>query len=450
VRPEHTARLAASCLAAAAVVAAGCGGGGLAAPGGAPQAPAPRPTATPTPVATPTPSPTPLAKISHVVIVIQENRSFDNLFQGYPGADTVSSGLDSTGQTVPLAPVGFGIPWDVKHGVEDFLPAFDNGKMDGFDRERINGIPGIKHPQYAYVPQSQTQLYFQIASRYVLADRMFASHLDASFAAHQYLIAAQAGHSVDLPFGVWGCGSVVDTLKPDRSIGPQEPACFDYPTLADEAAAAGRSWRFYVPPPTDTSWLYNGFAAISHIRYGPGWANVVSPETTILGDVASGKLPNVSWVIPAFANSDHASGGGSGQQWVSTVINAIGNSPFWNSTAIFVVWDEWGGWYDHVPPPQLDFDGLGFRVPMIVVSAYAKSGYVSHVQYEFGSILRYAEDRFGLARMAASDARATSPELDCFNVSPSATPRPFVPFATMRRPIDFLREAPSRRPPDEE
>jgi len=110
------------------------------------------------------------------------------------------------------------------------------------------------------------------------------------------------------------------------------------------------------------------------------------------------------------------------------------------------MWDEWGGWYDHVPPPYVDYDGLGIRVPLLVISPYAKRNYVSHVQYEHGSILRYVEDTFGLPRLAASDRRANSPELDCF--VHARPPRPFKPFPTQLQPTDFI-SAPDFRPPDE-
>ena len=154
----------------------------------------------------------------------------------------------------------------------------------------------------------------------------------------------------------------------------------------------------------------------------------------------------MTWVTPTCANSDHSSCySTTGPDWVAAVVNAIGESPFWTNTVIFVMWDEWGGWYDHVKPPYVDYDGLGFRVPLLVISPYAKRGYVSHVQYEHGSLLKFVEDRFGLARLAATDARANSLEKDCFDFS--QPPRLFQPIPTNMRPADFERE-PNQRPPD--
>ncbi len=372
--------------------------------------------------------------------MVQENRSFDNLFNGYPGADTVQSGLDSSGARVPLKPLPIDIGFDIEHGLAQFLGDYDGGKMDGFDKETIDGYSPYPNPMYSYVDVAQTQLYFQIAHQYVLADRNFQSHLDASFVAHQYLIAGQAQRSVDLPTGYWGCGSQIATLNDDRTLGPMEPSCFDETTLADEFDNQGLPWRLYAPIPQDPGWNWVGFQAIPHIRNGPDWKNVVWPQTSILSDVGNGFLPAFCWVVPQYVDSDHPSGDSpNGEQWVASVINAIGESKFWDSTVIVVVWDDWGGFYDHVAPPYVDYDGLGFRVPMLVVSPYAKKGYVSHVQYEFGSILRFAEDTFGLSRLAASDARANSIAPDTLNLRAAA--RPFMPFSTSVSPAEWMRRA---------
>ena len=129
-------------------------------------------------------------------------------------------------------------------------------------------------------------------------------------------------------------------------------------------------------------------------------------------------------------------------------MNAVGTSQFWNSTVVFLMWDDWGGWYDHVPPPQLDYDGLGIRVPLLIISPYAKQGYVSHVQYEHGSILRFAEDNFGLPQLAASDTRANDPAGDCCNFS--QPPRAFTPFATPYKPSFFIHQKEGTIPPDSE
>jgi phospholipase C len=226
--------------------------------------------------------------------------------------------------------------------------------------------------------------------------------------------------------------------------------CFTDPTLGDELDAKGLPWRYYAMGSGDIAYIWSAYQAISGIYNGPDWKkDVISPSSQVLTDIGNGSLAAVTWVTPSFSDSDHSSSQSkTGPDWVASVVNAVGESKFWNDTVVFVMWDEWGGWYDHVPPPYLDYDGLGFRVPLLVISPYAKRGYVSHVQYEHGSILRFVEDTFGLARLAASDTRANSPGPDCLDFS--QPPRTFVPFKTNLKPSDFIHAAPDPRAIDEE
>ena len=410
--------------------------------------------------------------ISHVVIVVQENRSFDDLFQGYPGADTRSYGYTSTGKKISLAPIRLEAPWDIQHNSHEFFSACNGTgslpgthcKMNGFDQEPVTcgrpiGGPRCPNadPQYGYVPPDETKPYVAMAQQYVLADRMFTSDFDgSSFVSHQYAISAQADTSVDFPStSVWGCDGgqkdTIATLTQQRTYGPSIRACFDDNTLADELDNAGISWRYYTSKiETGDAGNWSAFQAISHIRYGPDWkADVITPQTRFFKDVSAGKLPAVSWVTPTCANSDHAAcHSNHGPQWVASLVNAIGESPYWDSTAIFVFWDDYGGWYDHVAPPMADYDGLGIRVPLLVISAYAKKGVVSHLRYEHGSILKFVEDQFGLARLAAADARANSPARECFDFS--QPPRSFVAIPSGLHAADFEREPLDLRPPDNE
>jgi phospholipase C len=133
---------------------------------------------------------------------------------------------------------------------------------------------------------------------------------------------------------------------------------------------------------------------------------------------------------------------------VTAVVNAVGESKFWDSTAIFVQWDDWGGMYDHVPPPYRGYDGLGFRVPLIVISPYAKKNYISRTQYETASVLRFAEDLFNLDQLSEADARATSPAGDCFDFTQQ--PRKFVPIKAPEGREFFLRQPNDGRIPDEQ
>jgi phospholipase C len=400
-------------------------------------------------------------KIRHIVWIMQENRSFDNLFQGYPGADTSPTGKDSHGQTITLAPISFTAGYDIDHSSRAFFVSCNGTgelrgtdcRMNGFNRE-VAYCSGKCPPQaqYGYVPHVQTRIYFAMAHQYVLADRMFTSHIDLSYVSHQYMIAGQANRAVDYPASVWRCGvpgNSIFTLTDKRIYGPTIPVCQNYQTLGDELDAAGLTWRLYSNT-KDSQWV--AYGSIHHIRYGPDWKrNVIGHSARIIVDVARGQLADVTWVTPSCQNSDHgACGSATGPAWVADVVNAIGESRFWNSTAIFVMWDEWGGWYDHVKPPHRDFDGLGFRVPLLVISPYAKRGYVSHVEYEHGSILKFIEDRFGLTRLSASDTRANSPAADCFDFNQA--PRAFQPFGTpltVRAALQMERHE-SAEPPDTE
>ncbi|HEY6325720.1 MAG TPA: alkaline phosphatase family protein [Candidatus Cybelea sp.] len=406
-------------------------------------------------------------KIEHVVYIVQENRSFDNLFQGYPGADTASEGKLLNGKTVKLVPLSLTAKYIIDHGSKAMFEACDGAgtlrgtdcRMDGFNKEKAYFWPvQIKHPQYVYVPHSESAPYFQMAHEWVLADRMFQSQLDESFSAHQYVIAAQAGRSVNLPVTLWGCfgGSFdsVPTLKQDRTIGPSEPPCFNYRTLGDELDEAGLSWRFYTSkynsPSSGQGSYWSGYQAVRHIRHGPDWKrDVITPQNRFLTDVAAGKLASFTWITPVCNDSDHVNcGGGLGPSWVAALVNAVGKSRFWKTTAVFVQWDDWGGLYDHVPPPHRDFDGLGFRVPLLVISPYAKRDHVSHVQYETTSVLRFAEDLFGLDQLARADRRAASPARDCFDFS--LPPRKFTPIKAPQGEQFFLRQPPDYRPPDDD
>lgn len=436
-----------------AMLLAGCGG--AASSGGAPI-----------PVQTTTPLPA--AKIQHVVIIVQENRSFNNLFYGFPGAHTIGYGYDSHGHKIALRPIGLETTWDLDHSSYSFFSACNgtgrypgtNCRMNGFNREYVgcghSNYPPcpIPHPQYAYVPHAETKPYFDIAKQYVLADRMFASNFDASsFISHQYIIAGQASSAVNYPDNTWGCEGGprdrIGTVSQQRTLyGSYIRACFNNLTLGDELDGAGLSWGFYAASYSSgyTS-IWSAYQAIEHIYHGPDWRADVLPSTQFFSDVKGGRMRAVSWVTPTCANSDHAGcGSNTGPSWVTALVNAVGRSKYWKSTAIFIFWDDYGGWYDDVAPKLVDYDGLGLRLPLLIVSPYAKKSYVSHVRYEHGSILKFVEDQFGLARLAASDTRANSPETDAFDFTQA--PRVFVPILA---PLDerfFLSQPPDPRPPD--
>jgi phospholipase C len=394
--------------------------------------------------------------IKHVVVIMQENRSFDNLFNGFPGADTVQSGM-SHGRSVPLQAVPMNQGTDLDHSHHSWWRDWDNGAMDGFTH------PDVRYPTpdfpYAYVPQDETVPIRTLASEYTLGDRTFQSNTGPSFVAHQYMIAGQSANADENPDhddiqGVWGCdasaGTKVALLGPNGTDLPGVFPCFDYQTLADVMDANHVSWRYYAPAAGKSGYIWSAFDAIRHIRYGSDWdIHVISPNTRFFDDVQHGELAKVTWIVPANPYSDHAGDRVTleGPSWVADLVNTIGESRFWDSTIILIAWDDWGGWYDHVNPPQVDAMGLGFRVPLIVVSPWAKHGYISHDQHEFGSFLHLTEEVFGLPGLGTRDA--ISDDLsDCFDFT--QTPKAYQPVPTSFPPSYFIQEKPSDVPPDDD
>ncbi len=400
---------------------------------------------------------------SHVVVIVQENRTPDNLFNGLqnylPEADIATSGLDSKGQTIALTAEPLATSYDLSHSHPSFLKMYDGGKMDG-----ANLIPCSpkkycqKFPQYRYVQNSDVVPYFEIAENYGFANRMFSTQQGPSFPGHQFILSGTSAPSATSPdfasenpeYGVsdYGNGCIADAQQRVEVIDPSGSEsgsiypCFEHETLTDVLDAAAVSWRYYTPPPKyGSGWLWDAPLAIAHMCVSSGYGGTCTGSdftkkevyfgpAQILTDIQDGQLRAVSWVIPNSKESDHPqTNDGSGPSWVASVVDAIGESSYWDSTAIFITWDDWGGWYDHVAPPidsTYGYYEYGFRVPLLVVSPYTPKGYVSNTTLDFGSILKFAETVFGLGTIPPgtfADARANLPS-DFFDFSQS--PRPFV------------------------
>jgi len=417
-----------------------------------------------------------ISPIQHVVVMVQENRTFNNFFATYPGTDGTTTAKvvaqpsctpPISAGTIALTKTNLVLSYDLNHKYAGFKAGYDKGTMDGFDRiKRQNGKPECYDP-LVYTDPSQIQPYWILAEQYVLAEHMFTTHGSSSFVAHQDLIRGSTQISsqyslIDDPTSkVWGCDAKSKTktsliTAKDKVLvakGPFPcsnafPDSSTYRTLRDLLDAAGLSWKYYVPKlGVNYGNILDAFDVIAPVRYGPEWAtNVVSPETTVLNDVADGTLPAVSWVIPSEPDSDHPGESvDRGPAWVANVVNAIGESNYWNSTAIVVVWDDWGGLYDNDPPAQRTFGELGFRVPALIVSPYAKAGHISTTTYEFGSILRYIEENWNLGYLGTTDSTANS-LIDSFDYTQQ--PIQFQPIPSSFDRAYFLRQPPGLRPPD--
>jgi phospholipase C len=408
-------------------------------------------------------------KIRHVVIIFQENRTPDNLFHGLRGADTARSGKNSRGQTVKLRPISLTAPYDISHKHDAFTTEYDDGKLDGFNNVYSHCKKGARCPApgvraYGYVPRHQVEPYFTMAERYAFADHMFQTNQGPSFPAHQYILsgtstildgsplrAAENAYTPERTF-TGGCdsppGSQVWLIDPAGKENREVYPCFERQALIDLVEArSGLTWRYYQQHVGPSLW--SGPDAIRHIRYSPAYkTHVLGPSSRVLTDIAAGHLANVVWVIPSVKSSDHAGqNDGSGPSWVASIVNAIGTSNYWDSTAIFVTWDDWGGWYDHVKPRLLNSYELGLRVPLIVISAYARKGYVSHKRHEFGSILKFTERAFRLGSLGTTDVRADDLS-DCFDFA--QPPRKFRIIPATLPPSYFLNLPASDESPDDD
>jgi phospholipase C len=433
-------------------------------------------------------------QFKHIVMVIQENRTPDNLFGSNPtfepGVDISNVGVTFKTKTkglpndysISLIPTPIATCFDELHWEADWIADYDNGKMDGFEKPNSSAIcPNTG--AYAYIDNSLgvVQPYFNIATQYGFANRMFQTNQGPSYPAHQFLFSGSSAPSdtsdlfVDSsPAGTnaWlGCaapaGSTVQTIDPNHVIENIYP-CFNRSTLPQLIEAAGLTWRYYA---ASANSLWNAPNSIDYMCIpatrpngkslycaGTEWNNNVSLKpSSVLTDIQGCTLANVVWVTPTGDNSDHAkANNGTGPAWVASIINAIGSNPkcadgdsYWQDTAILITWDDWGGWYDHVPPPTVigQPNGwgkgftYGFRVPLLVVSAFTPPGYVSNATHDFGSMLKFTEDNFNLGLVGPgtfADSYADNLQ-DFFTLT---TPTTFLPIPTSASPADFINDLP--------
>ena len=359
--------------------------------------------------------------IKHIVIIEKENHSFDNLFGRLPGVDGAVSAHLSSGRTAPLGHTPDPMLLDVGHAGDSAFLAVDRGKMDGFDLlpGAIQDGQDVADSQYR---RSDIPNYWRYASTFTIDDRFFATIMGPSFPNHLITVAANAGSTTDNPIGqlvhAWGCDggkqSHVAGIRGNGKPFVTRP-CFNFQTLPDLLQRRRVSWKYYSPPVYASGYVWNSLDAVRHIRYGPLWHSNVARDTTFIPDVQRGKLPRVSWVVTTAPQSDHPPDAICiGENWTVRVINAIMRSRYWKSTAIFLTWDDFGGFYDHVAPPHRDALSLGPRVPTIVISPYARPHFIDRHQLEFDSFLKFIEQDYGLSSLTRRDATAPS-MLSSFN-----------------------------------
>jgi phospholipase C len=394
-------------------------------------------------------------KIRHVIIIMQENRSFDSYFGTYPGVDGIpmKNGVPTVCMPNPLGPcqrpyhntadINGGGP----HGAANFLADLNNGKMDGFIRERDSAkgraqCANIQDPACAtgstpdvmgYHTGAEIPNYWAYAKNFVLADHMYEPVKSWSLPSHLYMVSAWSAR----------CGNTSPMSCHSNIVGPYGSKQFDMLVHKELSTGVtqvdlawtditwllhehGISWAYYIQAgsqPDCSSDSALTCAPVKQSAHTPGIWNPLPLFTDVHEDrqisniqalhryfsaAHNGTLPQVSWITPSQGDSEHPPASvHQGQAYVTAVINAAMKSPDWKSTAIFLTWDDWGGFYDNVVPPRVDQNGYGFRVPAIIISPYAKKGVIDNQTLSSDAYLKFIEDDFlgGQALNPKTDGR---------------------------------------------
>ena len=382
--------------------------------------------------------------VNHIVFLMQENHAFDNLYGTYCPAlakhcRAVADGIPP-GTCVPRSPTnasaGCIAPFpltkrqlvvpDMPHGWNSTHEAWDGGAMDGFYPAELNTSLTFGHYNGSTVP-----VYWDLAEEYGLADQFYSSAATFSLANHWYAVASAAPNA----------SFYVKT----ENVHTSAASLFQYlnqsnatPAVEDRLQRSNVSWAYYdfpLPQYNNSTRPYSNAPAYDYWNPLAARAQSYLPKNhrhfegrlQFFADARNGTLPNVSWIIPVPYASDHPPFSlATGQDWVAAVVDALETSPEWNTTALFISWDEYGGFYDHVAPPQPDAYGDGMRVPLLAVGPWVRQGVIDHQSMDFDSVLRLIEERFHLRCLGPRDCNATVP-LAMFNFSSGPRAPIFIP-----------------------
>src|SRR2546430_15237948 len=326
--------------------------------------------------------------IEHVVVIMKENPAFDNYFGTSPGADGIPENVtlsDGQGGVIAPHPLNATWSWDLPHSRDAMLQSYDGGKNDGFAIAANAVFPGLGAVAMGYYDRRQLSGYWSLAENYTLADRYFQSMFGPTIPNRLFSFAGQAA------------GLTTNLIKVSG---------IDFPTIFDQLEAHDVSWKYYASEGSGHTPLPE---ELPQIRSNSGMVSKIVPMNQLLSDVVAGNLPQVAYVDPEadLAISEHPPGDVvAGTAWTVQTIRAIQASYPWPSTAILLTWDESGGFYDHVAPPEVEQWRYGFRVPMIVISPFAKRGWVDHDVMDHTSILKFIADNWRLPYLTDREARA--------------------------------------------
>jgi phospholipase C len=348
----------------------------------------------------------PKTPIKHFLVLMQSGHSFDNYFGTYPGADGIPAGTcmpvttPSTSSTpcVKPFPIGGKAAYDLGPSTAVHAAEYNGGQMDGFVSAFAKHT-GVGNQAMGYYGVNDIPYYWNVADNYVLFDRLFTSAAGGSVRNHMYWVTGTPG---------------------DPKADALDPAGFDaVPTIFDQLQKAGVSWKFYAqnyrpgitfrnPGDSNARTQLVRVPLLNYNRFldDPALNSHIADMTQYYQDAQNGTLPAVSFMVPSGSGEHPPSSIQSGERFVSSLVNALMSSPSWKSSAFMWTYDDWGGWYDHVKPPTADKYGYGFRSPALLVSPYAKKGYVDHTTLDFTSELKFIENNWRLPPLATRDAAA--------------------------------------------